>query len=107
MRHAIERLLRAAGYGVQGFASAEALLQAQAQNEAACLVLDVHLPGLSGFELRARLAEAGTNVPVIFVTAHDELVAQEAARRAGALAYLLKPFAGSQLLAAVARAFPS
>jgi FixJ family two-component response regulator len=107
MRHAIERLLRAKGYATQTFDSAEALLRTQAVDHAACLVLDVRLPGLSGFELRARLAEAGTTLPVVFITAHDEPVGREAARRAGAFAYLLKPFAGAELLDAVARAFAS
>lgn len=105
MRRAIQRLLRAAGYTTQAFASAEALLQTRAADEAAILILDVRLPGLSGFELRARLADDGAEPPVVFITAHDEPAARDAALRVGAFAYLLKPFAGKELLDAVARAF--
>lgn len=105
MRHAMERLLQAAGYRTAAFESAETLLETWAGARTACLVLDVHLPGLSGFELLARLAEAGAERPVIFVTAHDEPATRAAAERAGALAYLPKPFAGRKLLDAVARAF--
>jgi FixJ family two-component response regulator len=104
MRRAIERLLHAAGYATQAFASAEAVLETGAGNRAACLVLDVHLPGLSGFDLRARLEAAGAKPPVVFITAHDESQWRDAAGRAGAIAYLLKPFAGHELLDAVARA---
>lgn len=105
MRQAVERLLRVAGYATEAFESAEALFRTRAAYHAACLILDVRLPGLSGFELQARLADGGAKRPVVFITAHDEPAARDAARRAGALAYLLKPFAGKDLLDAVARAF--
>jgi FixJ family two-component response regulator len=104
MRRAIGRLLEAAGYGTAAFESAEALSQAEAAEDACCLILDVQLPGLSGFDLRKQLAEAGPNVPVIFITAHDEPVNRETATRNGAVAYLPKPFARKDLLEAVARA---
>jgi CheY-like chemotaxis protein len=84
MREAIERLLRAAGYRTQAFDSAEALFRTEAADHAACLVLDVRLPGLSDFDLRAWLAERGAALPVVFITAHDEPVARDAAGRAAA-----------------------
>ena len=71
---------------------------------AACLVLDIGLPGLSGFELYQRLIEAGAELPVIFITGHDNSLGFERAREVGAIAYLLKPFPGRELVDAVTRA---
>ena len=104
MRQAIERLLAAAGHATVAFESAEALLAADVAPGAACFVLDVRLPGISGFELHAQLRENGIERPVIFVTAHDEATSRDAATRAGAMAFLPKPFAGRSLLDAVTRA---
>jgi FixJ family two-component response regulator len=99
---AIMRVLSAAGLHAVTFSSAEALLQAGAAKSADCLILDIVLPGLSGFELHQRLAEAGRKTPVIFITAHDEPAGRERARQAGAIAYLIKPFSGRALVAVVA-----
>ena len=104
MRKAIERLLRAAGFHVVLFPSAEALLETDAANSAGCLVLDIQLPGLSGFELRRRLLASGHNAPVIFITAHDEASARDEAQRLDCIAYFRKPFEGSALLEAIRRA---
>jgi len=90
-RQAIERLLRCAGFLTASFASAEALLQAGAAINAACLVLDVHLPGISGFELQRALAECGAELPVIFITAYDDTWASEQAQRLGAIAFCINP----------------
>lgn len=104
MRRAIERLLRSAGFRPLSFASAEALLDAGSGSATVCLVLDVHLPGLSGFELRERLPHGKQDPPVVFITAHDDPATRERARDAGALAYLTKPFPGRSLLDAVFQA---
>jgi FixJ family two-component response regulator len=104
MRRAIERLLRGAGFHPLSFASAEALLAAGASPGTLCFVLDVHLPGLSGFELRERLPQGERDAPVVFITAHDEPRTRERAQAAGALAYLAKPFPGRSLLDAVHQA---
>jgi FixJ family two-component response regulator len=104
MRLAVERLLLAGGYAVSTFGSAEALLGSDAWREAACLILDIRLPGLSGGELRDRLAAEGVHAPVIFMTAHDDPVTRERAEASRPVAYLLKPFRGRELLEAVARA---
>jgi FixJ family two-component response regulator len=104
LREAVERLLLAAGYSTQSFASGEALLEAPARSRAACLIADVRLPGLSGFQLRERLAEQGTPLPVIYITAHDDPRARARAERDGALAFLIKPFEGRRLLEVVGRA---
>ena len=104
MNQAIQRLLSAAGFQVVTFASAEALLAADGAKEAGSLVLDIHLPGLSGFELHRRLAQSGAAPPVIFVTAYDDPDTQTQATMAGAVAYLTKPFPGRLLTNTVLRA---
>jgi len=104
MIQALQRLLRAAGFQALPFSSAEALLQSGAAAGAACFVLDIHLPGLSGFELRQRLLEIGVARPVIFITAHDEPSTRETADRSGAVACLIKPFPAQRLLAAIRQA---
>jgi FixJ family two-component response regulator len=105
LRQAFERLLNAAGFQALTFPSAETLLQADAAGSAACLVLDIHLPGLSGFDLRRELVRtAARQPPVIFITGHDEPAARDQAEALGAFAYLPKPFAGRTLVDAVARA---
>jgi FixJ family two-component response regulator len=104
MRKAIERLLRAGGFRCVSFASAEVLLQADAANNAACLVLDVHLPGLSGFQLQRQLMASGRKAPVIFITAHDDAAVRDEAQRIGSVAYFRKPFQGSTLLEAIRQA---
>lgn len=102
MKKAIERLLRAAGFQPVSFASAEDLLQTEAANTAACLVLDIHLPGLSGLELGRLLIGSGHAKPVIFITGQDEPSVRDEARRLEC-AYLPKPFEGKALLDAIRR----
>lgn len=105
MKQAIERLLNAAGFQSLMFPSAEALLLASdAATHAACLVLDVHLPGLSGFQLYQRLRQGGADRPVIFISAYEEPDSQNQAKTAGAIAFLTKPFKGENLIAAINRA---
>jgi FixJ family two-component response regulator len=104
MRDAIHRVLQATGFAVTGFATAEAALQDHITREAHCLVLDIHLPGISGFELYEQLGESGNKPPVIFITARDNLRNQERAAQLGALDYLVKPFSGRALAAIVERA---
>jgi two-component system response regulator FixJ len=107
VNRAIKRLLLAAGFTVETFQSAEALLESDAAERAGCLVLDVTLPGMSGFELQQRLNQRGAERPVIFITAHDVPSNQEQARKAQAVAYLPKPFPGLNLMAAVTDALAS
>ena len=104
MRKALDRLLRAAGFQPQFFSSAEALLGSDAAAAAGCLVLDIHLPGLSGFELRRRLTALGHEPPVIFITAQHDEVSREEARQLKCIAYLRKPFDGAALLDAIRQA---
>jgi FixJ family two-component response regulator len=103
MNRAMESVLNAAGFEAAMFSTAEALLEAGMPDEAACLLLDVHLPGMTGFELYDRLASASPPRPVIFMTAHDEPAARAQAEKARAVAYLTKPFAGKDLIELVDR----
>jgi FixJ family two-component response regulator len=103
MSKAIERLLRAAGFQTMSFASAEELLQTEAVDAAACLVLDIHLPGLSGLELGRRLVRSGRPKPVIFITGQDEPSLFDEAQCLGC-GYFRKPFEGKALLEAIRRA---
>jgi len=101
MRTSIERLLQAKGYATIAFASAEELLRSGAADGAIGLVLDIHLEGMSGIELRRRLAAAGSTTPVVFITAHDDEKTHDEALAAGCVAYLRKPFDAGQLIAAL------
>lgn len=103
MSKAIERLLRAAGFQSVSFASAEELLQTKAVDSAACLVLDIHLPGLSGLELGRLLAASGRAKPLVFITGQDEPSLRDEAQRLGC-GYFHKPFEGKALLEAIRRA---
>jgi FixJ family two-component response regulator len=95
---ALDRLLRLSGFEPFLYASAEDLLADANSHGATCLVLDVQLPGLSGFELYERFTQMHPGPPVIFITAFDEPEARAKAARAGAVAFLVKPFTGRHLL---------
>jgi FixJ family two-component response regulator len=105
MREALTRMLKAAGFDARGYDSAEAFLDKNAISPVECLVLDVHLPGVSGLELQRHLVEGGRERPVVFITAHDTLALRREAEALHAVAFLTKPFEGSLLLGAVQRAF--
>ena len=107
LRPALVGLVRSLGYDGEGFASAEAFLEAGAQHRAACLVTDLQLPGQSGLELKARLVAAGCTLPVIMITARAEAAIEEKALASGALCLLRKPFDADALIAALERALDS
>jgi FixJ family two-component response regulator len=100
----LRRLLGARGLTVETFPSAEAFLAFPQRARTACLVLDLHLGGMSGLELQEHLRAGASRLPVIFVTADDDQPTRERAERAGAVAYLSKPFDDHALLAAIDRA---
>lgn len=104
VNHAISRLLEAAGFHALQFESAEALLNDNLAQTADCLILDIHLPGMSGFDLHKTLRERGLSAPVIVVTAHDDFQHRHRARAIGAVAYLTKPFTSAALIDAVRNA---
>jgi len=98
---AMERLLLAAGFEAFVCPSAEAFLQDTTHPAPDCLVLDIHLPGMSGLDLCRHLTGLGNTAPVIFVSAQDEAEAREEARRAGCSAYFCNPVPGKLLLEAI------
>jgi FixJ family two-component response regulator len=102
VRRALGRLIRSVGLCVETFGTAEEFLRSPAAP--GCLVLDVHLPGLSGLDLQRRLADEGRCVPIVFITAYADEQARDAALRAGAVAFLRKPFEEQALLEALGRA---
>jgi FixJ family two-component response regulator len=90
---AIRRLLRSIGVASESFSSGDAFREALSSvpsYQPACVILDVQMPGLNGLEVQRRLAATG--MPIIFITAHDDIGVREQALAAGALAYLRKPF---------------
>ena len=99
VRRSLHRLVQAAGYPVETFASAREFLEWLPRGRAACLVLDVHMNELSGFDLQKRLA-----VPIIFITAHDDATTRERIEKSGAIGHLQKPFDEQAVLDAIRRA---
>jgi FixJ family two-component response regulator len=98
IRIAIEDLLEAVGLPAKGFASAEEFLKSGKQHEAACLIADIRMPGMSGLELQAHLNAERCKVPIIFITAHGDEKMRLQARREGAVEFLSKPFDNEVLL---------
>jgi FixJ family two-component response regulator len=102
MRRSLERLLRASGYGTVSFVSAEDFLEG-GPDGAFALVLDIHLPGMSGIELSRQLLASGSLLPVIFITAFEDAALRVEALAAGCVDYLHKPFEAQHLIEAVER----
>jgi CheY-like chemotaxis protein len=101
MREAIESLIKSIGFRAETFASTEEFVQCDHLAQIACLILDVQLPGMSGLELQRLLAIATYTFPVIFVSGRTDEYTREQALKAGALAFLYKPFSEEALLKAV------
>ena len=99
VRRSLHRLVQSAGYVVETFASAREFLEWLPSGQAACLVLDVHMNEMSGFELQKRLA-----VPVVFITSYDDAVTRARIAKSGAAGHLSKPFDGDAVLSAIRRA---
>jgi two-component system, LuxR family, response regulator FixJ len=105
VRTALSRLLKACGFKVQTFRSAEDFLDSGFVRHTGVLILDVRMAGMSGLELQKRLSEMGSEMPIIFITAHDDIQSRTKAMEAGAVAFLQKPFDEQRLLDAIHRAF--
>ena len=102
VRRALRRLIRFAGFPAETFVSAEDFLCSPFLVRTACLVLDIHLNGgMSGFELQTHLTADRVVIPIIFITAHDDLLTRERIEKSGAAAYLIKPFNDELLLDAI------
>jgi FixJ family two-component response regulator len=95
-------LVQFAGFTAETFASAEDFLSSASLVRTACLVLDIHLNGgMSGFELQAQLTADRVVIPIVFITAHDDVLTRERIEKSGATAYLIKPFNDELLLDAI------
>ena len=104
VRTMLGRVLRLADYRVKAFASGEEFLASLTARLPACAILDVHMPGLSGFDVQARMRAARVDVPVVFITASDDLALDRLAHEAGTVGLLRKPFSSDELLEAVGAA---
>jgi FixJ family two-component response regulator len=101
VRSTLQELLRSAGFPSRGFESAEAFLGSGDQQETACLITDIRMPGMSGLELQARLNAERCKIPTIFITAHGDEEMRFQALRAGAVEFLPKPFDDEALIESV------
>lgn len=104
VRRSLARLLRVSGFDVSTFASAEAFLSDPAADAGICLVLDIHLGGMSGLELADRLDQRDRSIPIVFISAQDGSLPAERCARSATIAFLRKPFDESVLIEAVSRA---
>jgi DNA-binding NtrC family response regulator len=101
VREAVESLIRSAGLSVKTFASAQEMLASLRKELPSCLVLDIQLPDINGFELQQELATKDIQIPIIFLTGHGDIPMSVRAIKAGALEFLTKPFDDEYLLEAI------
>jgi FixJ family two-component response regulator len=107
VREGLSRLFRSVGLRAEVYTSANELLQRELASVPSCLVLDVRLRGLSGFELHAELIKAHIQIPIIFITAHGDIPMSVRAMKSGAIDFLTKPFRDQDMLDAVTTAINS
>jgi FixJ family two-component response regulator len=107
VRSALQGLLKSVGLPTQAFASAEEFLNSGKQQQIACLIADIRMPGMSGLELQAKLNADRCRIPIIFITAHGDAKMRMQALRAGAVEFLAKPFNDEALLESVRAALDS
>jgi FixJ family two-component response regulator len=104
MREGLKELFESIGLRAEIFATPTELLERNASAAPSCLVLDVRLPQLSGFDLQAELSRRGITIPIVFITGHGDIPMSVTAMKAGAVDFLTKPFREQELLDAVTRA---
>ena len=104
MRRAIQDLVESVGLLAESFATGGEFLRRGRTTSPSCLVLDVRLPQMSGLEFQSRLAETGTQIPIIFITAHGDVPMSVKALKAGPVEFLTKPFRDQDLLDAIQQA---
>ena len=92
MQDSLHDLMEAAGLVARCFGSAEEFLESDLRTQAACLIVDIHMPKMSGLQLQAKLKEEECNIPIIFITAHGDARMRIRAMREGAVEFLAKPF---------------
>src|SRR6516164_6785398 len=103
-RGALSSLFRSIGLQVKAFASANELLQYPLPAVPSCLVLDIRMPRISGFELQSELGRSGVRIPIIFITGHGDIPMSVKAMKGGAVDFLTKPFRDQEILDAVSTA---
>jgi FixJ family two-component response regulator len=101
IREALKSLMRSVRFNVDAFASAEEFLASERVDDTACLILDVYLPEMNGFELQSHLKNEGRNIPIIFITAHSDEASRQRALKGGAIDFLSKPVRRDTLLKAI------
>ena len=101
IREALMSLMRSARFDVEAFASAEEFLASERLSDTACLILDVSLPGMSGFELQNRLNNDRRGIPIIFITAQADEASRQRALKGGAIDFLGKPVRREPLFKAI------
>jgi FixJ family two-component response regulator len=104
VRKALERLMRGVGFDVRTYACCTEFLATVAEEAPDCLVLDLHMPGQSGFDLQDAMRDRGLRIPMVVITGHDSGTAKGQAMAGGAYAYLRKPVDGPELVAAITSA---
>jgi FixJ family two-component response regulator len=107
IRKALSRLLRASGLEAESYANGQEFLDAAAEHRPDCVVLDLHMPGMSGLQVLRKLKAAGQRLSIVVITAHDEPETRERCIDAGACAYLRKPLEDRLLLNAISAAMRS
>ena len=101
VRRTTTLLIESFGFRASAFASGESFLKSGQLHDTSCLILDVRMPAMNGFQLQSELAAAGHAIPIIFVTAYDDKESRGRALQAGAVAFLSKPFSDEQLIQTV------
>ena len=104
VRVATERLVRSLGYHAATFGSPDEFLNSEKIHDTSCLITDLHMPGLSGIDLQDLLIARGYRIPIIFITAYPDENVRIRAMKAGAIAFLSKPFNADHLLGYLERA---
>jgi FixJ family two-component response regulator len=107
MRAAMQRLLKTVGLHSECFATPQDFLRRKLPDSPSCLILDVRLPGMSGLEVQSKLNEAGTQIPIIFISGHGDIPMTVKAIRSGAVEFLTKPFRDQDLIDAIQQALRS
>ena len=101
IREALKGLMRSFRFYADAYGSAEEFLASDRIDDTACLILDIYLPGMNGFELQNRLKIEGRTIPIIFITAHSDEVSRQRALKGGAIDFLSKPVRREVLLKAI------
>ena len=101
IREGLKSLMRSVQFNVEAFASAEEFLNSERVNDTSCLILDVYLPGMNGFELQNLLNIERRGIPIVFITAHSDDVSRQRALKGGAVDFLSKPVRRDALFKAI------